>query len=400
MLAWGESAARPHTRMKRPTILPPPPALRLCPLCGSRVAENATKCLVCGTKLSRAEARASKPVRRVYPSPFTLLVLVTLILLGMLLVGLATGAVPRPSLLRFPTPTITPTFTPRPTQTPTPTDTDTPTPTDTPLPPIPYVIKTGDSCLAIAIRYDVSVESIILQNHLDPACTVAVGHTIQVPQPTPTFAPRPSDTPFGAPPQTATHTPPPYPTYVVLSGDTCLGIALRYGVTLSELMQVNGIADCNLLATGRVLFVPVHGTLTPTATPTAPTTPTSSPPPTWPPPLLLKPAQGQVFTAADATIALEWAPAGSLRPGEFFAVHVEDITCNCKRIFDTATSQKRLDVPNNLQPPDATAHIFNWSVTTVRRQANPGGGPIAYEPVGAASLVGVFTWTGSGTPAP
>ena len=390
--------------MKRPTILPPPPALRLCPLCGSRVAETATKCGVCGTKLSRAEKRATQPARRLYPSPFILAVLAGLILLGGLLVGLATGAVPRPGFLIFPTRTITPTFTPRPTQTATATDTATPTPSITPEPPISYVIKDGDSCLALAIRYDVSVDSIILQNHLDPSCMVAVGHTILIPHPTPTFAPVPSETPFGTPPQTATITPPPYPTYVVQNGDTCLGIALQNGLTLEELMAANGLSDCNFLRLGQVLFIPVRRTPTPTPTSqrlptgTATATAAATVAPTWPAPALQRPSQGQAFGAADTSIALEWAPAGSLRPGEFFEVHVEDISCNCQRVYDTATSQTRLDLPKNLMPTDATAHIFNWTVTAVRQKPNSGGGQIVYEPVGAASLVGIFTWTGSGTP--
>jgi len=391
---------------KSPTILPPPPALRLCPLCGSRVSETATKCGVCGTKLSRVplgKRAPAKPARRFYPSPFILAMLAGLILFGLLLMGLASGAIPRPAILRFPTPSITPTFTPRPTQTATATNTDTPTATITPQPPISYVIKDGDSCLLLAIRYDVSVDSIIQQNHLDPSCTVAVGHTILIPHPTPTLAPVPSETPFGAPVQTATNTAPPYPTYVVVSGDTCLGIALRYGVTLKELMAANGLSDCNFLSEGQHLYVPVHGTATPTATasrrvPTA--TPSLTAAPTWPAPALEKPSQGQAFTAANTSITLAWAPAGSLRPGEFFEVHVEDITCNCQRIYDTATSQTTVDLPKNLMPAEATAHIFNWSVTTVRQKPNAGGGQIAYEPVGATSLVGIFTWTGSGTPGP
>jgi len=152
-----------------------------------------------------------------------------------------------------------------------------------------------------------------------------------------------------------------------------------------------------------VLFVPVKSTATPTPTPsqlqpTGTNSPTSAP--TWPAPVLQKPSQGQAFSAANQSIALEWAPAGSLRPGEFFEVHVEDITCNCQRVYDTATSQTRLDLPKNMLPPDASAHIFNWTVTTVRQKPNTGGGQIVYEPVGASSLVGIFTWTGSGTPGP
>lgn len=250
--------------MRRPTVLPPLPRPRLCPLCGSRVSETATKCLVCGTNLARA-SRPVRPARRIYPSPFILGLLAALIGLGVLLMLLASGRVPLPSALRFPTPTITQTFTPRPTQTATDTATETPTSTETPIPPIPYVIQAGDSCLGIAIRYNVTVDSIILQNKLDPACTVAIGHTILIPHPTPTSAPVPSATQFGAPPVTATNTPPPYPTYVVVSGDTCLGIALRYGLTLDQLMQANNITDCTFLREGRVLYVPVLATATATA---------------------------------------------------------------------------------------------------------------------------------------
>ena len=343
------------------------------------------------------------PQRRYYPSPFILATLAGLIALGLLLMGLASGAIPRPAILRFPTPTVTPTFTPRPTQTATATDTNTPTSTITPEPPIAYVIKEGNSCLLLAIRYDVTVDSIIQQNHLDPSCTVAVGHTIQIPHPTPTLAPVPTETPFGAPIQTASNTPPPYPTYVVVSGDTCLGIALRNGVTQDELMAANGLSDCNFLSEGQMLYVPVHGTPTPTATPSRlvpSATASETPAPTWPAPVLQQPGQGQAFTAANTSITLQWAPAGSLRAGEFFQVHVEDITCNCQRVYDTATSQTRLDLPKNLMPAEATPHIFNWTVTTVHQKPNTGGGEIAYEPVGATSPVGIFTWTGSGTPGP
>ena len=248
---------------RRPTVLPPQSSPRLCPLCGSRVSERATKCLVCGTNLARAASKLAKPRRRFYPSPFVLGVLAVLIVIGTLLMGLATGQVPMPAVFRFPTPTVTPTFTPRPTPTSTATATQTPTPTATPQPPIEYVIKDGDSCLAIAIQYDITVESLILENRLDPDCTVAVGHTIRVPRPTPTIGIPPTDVPPGT---TPLPTAPPYPTYVVASGDSCLAIALHFGVTVDELMKANGIPDCNFLLIGRSLFIPVNPT--PTVSPT------------------------------------------------------------------------------------------------------------------------------------
>ena len=249
--------------MRRPTILPPPASPRLCPLCGSRVSEQATRCLVCGTNLARAATRLARPRRRLFPSPVALGMLAILIALGALLMGLASGQVPMPAMFRFPTPTITPTFTPRPTPTLTTTATNTLIPTATREPPIAYVVRDGDSCLAIAIQYDVTVESLILENKLDPDCTIAVGHTIRVPRPTPTFGAPPTDVPAGA---TPLPTALPYPTYVVADGDTCLGIALQFGVTVKDLMQANGISDCNFLLIGRSLLVPVNAKVTVTVT--------------------------------------------------------------------------------------------------------------------------------------
>jgi hypothetical protein len=64
-------------------------------LCGSRVAQTATRCLVCGTDLDRAVGRLSRAPRRLYPSPIILGLLVVLMGLGLLLT-LGTGTVPMP----------------------------------------------------------------------------------------------------------------------------------------------------------------------------------------------------------------------------------------------------------------------------------------------------------------
>ncbi len=69
-----------------------------------------------------------------------------------------------------PTPVPSPTNTPTLTLTPTATETATPQPTFTPIPPIEYTIAEGDSCLSIALTFDVSFQSIILLNNLPAAC--------------------------------------------------------------------------------------------------------------------------------------------------------------------------------------------------------------------------------------
>lgn len=83
-----------------------------------------------------------------------------------------------------------------------------------------------------------------------------------------TFTPAPTATP--APIVTATVAPPPSPaaserTHTVKAGDTLLGIALEYGVTVEAIKTANTMAD-DTIYLGDVLIIPGQ-TAAPTATP-------------------------------------------------------------------------------------------------------------------------------------
>ncbi len=61
-----------------------------------------------------------------------------------------------------------------------------------------------------------------------------------------------------------TNTPAPTPTpavHIVQPGDTLLGIALQYNVTLEELYQVNGVLKPELLQIGQAIVIPVPGSV-------------------------------------------------------------------------------------------------------------------------------------------
>src|SRR5512135_1412339 len=61
-----------------------------------------------------------------------------------------------------------------------------------------------------------------------------------------------------------TNTPAPTPTpiiHIVQPGDTLLGIALQYNVTLGELYQVNGVLKPELLQIGQSIVIPVPGSV-------------------------------------------------------------------------------------------------------------------------------------------
>lgn len=379
---------------------PPPPAPRFCPLCGSRVAQTATKCLVCGTELDRAVGRLKRAPRRLYPNPFILGLLVVLMGIGVVFTLIGSGTMPMPQAVvdLFDTATPTLTFTPLPTPTATPTDTETPIPTATLEPPIRYQVQPGDSCLLIALINDVTVDSIIMLNGLGPDCVIAEGNYILVPHPSPTPLPRGTANAIlgtSAPQGTVL----PYPTYVVQAGDSCLGIVGQFDITLDELMNVNGIGDCSVLQEGKVLYIPILLTPQAAVTVTPAGTDTPAPPTPRPATTLTAPSIGQSFAAGD-TITLSWTSVGTLETAEYYRVTVEDLTCNCNRRYVTATQQTSLSLPPSLRPTEATAHIFSWTVDLVRQTGTSSDGQANYEAIGATSAVGTFTWTGTAAASP
>ena len=81
---------------------------------------------------------------------------------------------------------------------------------------------------------------------------------------TPTASPTESPIPSPSPTESPSPTPSPSPsgspevpkTYVVRSGDTLSGIALSLGVSMADLIALNGITDPNKIKPGQVLKVP------------------------------------------------------------------------------------------------------------------------------------------------
>ncbi|MBE0689865.1 MAG: LysM peptidoglycan-binding domain-containing protein, partial [Anaerolineae bacterium] len=70
--------------------------------------------------------------------------------------------------------------------------------------------------------------------------------------------------------------------HVVQAGENLFRISLRYGVSMSAIAQVNGIANINLIFVGQRLVIPIGGTTpVPTAVPGTPVpgSPTPVPPP-------------------------------------------------------------------------------------------------------------------------
>ena len=379
---------------------PEPSTSKICPTCGTRLSETASRCLVCGTEITpsaetksvKTSVQGSRMPSLTLSLPAALGLLVLFILIGAVVVfaGLrATGNVTAPT--QGPTPTNTATVTTTPTETPTPTI----VPSPTEQPPFEHTIASGDTCISIALFYKVSVQSIISLNGLPVACdSLFIGQKIKVPYPTPTPLPVATATLEAA---EATRAACDKVEYTVQSGDTLAIISANYQVSQEAIKEFNGLTT-DTVYIGTTIQIPLcmrAATPGPTPTPTIP--------PPYPAPNLLLPADGKSFTLADDTITLQWASVGTLRDNEAYQIVVEDVTDGQgRKLIDYAKDTKYI-VPSTFRPNDSVPHVMRWYVIPVRQGPTDEQGNPTWLPAGAKSLERVFSWMSvavPGTPSP
>ena len=380
---------------------------QICPTCGTRLSENATRCLVCGTELTAKAAtkskkneagmQASRMPELTLSLPAALGALALILLIGASSVYFSLRAGLTGATITEPTAEGTTTATPTITVTVTATLPATDIPTETPLPPFDYTVKEGDTCGVIAATFKISVQSIIVQNQLSAQCFVSVGQPLKIPFPTSTPAPPPTDIPNEA---TQTAVACEKVPYTVQENDTLGIISLNYNVPQDAIKFYNGLSSDNVFIGSTILIPLCERFATPGPTPTA-----TLPPPYQAPNLLL-PASGASFTLANDVITLQWASIGTLRDNEKYQVTVEDSTAlnlgEAKRITDYVSDTKYI-VPTSFRPNDNQAHAFLWWVTTVRQNGVDEQGQPIYESAGTSSDKRIFVWTGvavEGSPTP
>jgi LysM repeat protein/predicted nucleic acid-binding Zn ribbon protein len=410
---------------------------RRCPNCGMPVAQRADTCLMCGAQLR--EHRRSK-----IHLPGGDLLLPVLLVLAIALVWIwKPWATPEPQAMAPPsdTPTATapptatyevaPTATPLNSPTPPPTNTlppnqtrhtvqpdevisniakqygttteailkanglkssslihpgdeliiplpiaDTPTPTTTPTPsptPFVYTVKSGDMLSTIAKRYGTTVEALMDANGITDASSLRAGAKLTIVQP---------------PDYTETMA---YETYVVQPGDTLSTVAAKYGMTVAQIKEVNGLKG-DKLNVEQELRIPV-GTATPvpTSTPTETLTPTPGPP--YPAPALLSPPDSTSFTGADATIMVNWASVGILAEEEWYVLRIEPVSARIAqpyRIWTKATSGR---VPAELRTEGvAGGQLFRWQVTIMLETGTNDDGTRVGQQLSPPGEIRTFTW--------
>lgn len=368
---------------------------KLCPTCGTRVTEDATRCLVCGSDLTGTEKTAGK-AKAVQGSrmpqitlslPIALVLLALFLGIGAILVFFAlreTGRVVDPTVTPTATSTITPTTTP--TQV-------TPTPTDLPLPtatPMTYTVQAGDTCAGIAFTFGVSIQSIVLLNNLPADCnTLVEGQALLIPQPTPTPTALPTST---LSPAEATEQACEKVNYEVQENDTLSSISNSYNVPMAVIQEYNGLSSETVFS-GMSLIIPLCERF-----PTPGPTPTATNPPPYSAPSLLLPPDGARFVQSGDTVTLQWASIGTLLETEAYEVTIVDFTeGDSRRLVDYVTDTKFI-VPATFRSSENIPHLYRWWVMTARQAGTDDEGNPVWESAGAASNQRVFMWSGISAP--
>src|SRR4030067_2259045 len=366
---------------------------KICPTCGSRVKEDATRCLVGGADLASADkvSQSSKVVQGSRMRSITLSLppsigLLALFLgMGALIVFFALRQAPEAIIPSTATSTITATATGTQTATNTPLPTLTSTPEPSPT-PITHLVQVNETCIGIALFYNVSVQSIVLLNNLPTACdTLYINQPLLIPQPTPTVTPMPSAT-YSLVEQTEAACE--KVEIIVQSTDTLGSISSNYNVPMEAIKKENGLSG-DTVYLGQPLTIPLCRRF---ATPGP--SPTATPPPPYAAPNLLLPANGAQFTLADDSITLQWASVGSLHENESYRVTVEDITASLSPSLREQVNDTKFIIPSTIRPTDGIAHIFSWFVEVVRITGSDENGNPTWSTAGTASLPRYFTWTG------
>ncbi|GAB4408885.1 MAG: hypothetical protein Kow00106_02210 [Anaerolineae bacterium] len=127
-----------------------------------------------------------------------------------------------------------------------------------------HLVVPGETLYRLATLYGVTVNQFAQANNIVNPDLIRAGDTLIVPCPV-AATPTPVVTPFVPDGQGGRQG-----VYIVQPGDNIYRISLQFGVSMAELMAINGIspAQMNFLTVGQELIIPASATL-PTATPPA-----------------------------------------------------------------------------------------------------------------------------------
>jgi LysM repeat protein len=364
---------------------------RLCPHCGTRVAQKARTCFFCGGSLEKAPRRRSSirwadvvlfaviggllvfwwfrspgaPVARESPGGEVAVPAVAETTTPDVLAELAEFP---------PTATVSAALQIEASAVVSPTAAVTPPPT-VPAGPVRHTVKSGDTVLSIAAAYGATAKDIISANGLSADGFLRVGQELLIPVAGPSGGPGPTATPQGG-----------TLVYTVQAGDTISTIASRFGSTMEWIFAANNLKPDAILHIGQSLLVP-QSDITPTPAPTVLVSPSPTPTQGLPfsAPVLLIPADGAVITSG-RDVLLTWTSVGTLAKNQWYVVTLQTPgSAGAIAPFWTKGSSWR--VPNDFKPSGRAPAVVVWQVQVLTGSpGNPG------EPASPPSASRRFRW--------
>jgi LysM repeat protein len=359
---------------------------RRCPNCGTRVARDAESCFMCGHDL-----RAPVRTRRRFSWIDALLVVAVLAVLG---VWWSIASQPgeqvagnddAQGLLPTNIPVITATL---------PAD-EGALDTSEEVVPTPIVtvredgvlrhtVRGGETLLAIAALYDVSVEEIQAANDLSDVL-IRAGDELIIP------VTGENGDQAGQDPNTVAST----FQYTVLPGDSIISIANRFGSTPTEILRANGLTGENpVIRAGDVINVPVSQVpsevLESGANGAPEGDPTVSQSPIYAEPRLIGPPDDAVIERSEPVL-LRWVSVDVLQPNEWYVLLVYPLNGAAQEIPSIWTKATSYRLDSSLAPAEDDEAEYGWQVSVVR--VRPGAGnQFALDAVSPTSGLRNFIW--------
>lgn len=132
------------------------------------------------------------------------------------------------------------------------------------VPPQEHTVQPGENLESIANAYGIDVATLVANNGITNPNTLYLGQVLVITPQTESVSPQPEE--LVTDPEPLVEAEPAAPvvntdsgtgaTVTVQSGDTLFRIATRYGLTVSELQQANGLTDPTLIYAGQELVIP------------------------------------------------------------------------------------------------------------------------------------------------
>lgn len=111
--------------------------------------------------------------------------------------------------------------------------------------PVVHVVQDGETLFRLAQRYRTSLEAIVQVNGLSNASTIYQGQRLIIPREDTDITPYQPESAAGT-----------LDDYTVQPGDTLVGIALRFGTTIHELLELNNLPQPGVIYAGQQLKLP------------------------------------------------------------------------------------------------------------------------------------------------